>query len=134
VIVVDTNVVAYLWIPGEGTPSAEAVLTRDSDWNAPLLWRSELRKVLALYLRKGLLELPAALEVMSRAEEQLTSHEFTVPSAAVLPAVATSRCSAYDCEFVVLAQELGTRLVTTDGRLVKAFPDVAVLARDFVLA
>jgi predicted nucleic acid-binding protein len=131
-IVVDTNLVAYLWIPGDGTAVAEALLARDSDWNAPLLWRSELRNVLALYLRKKLLDLPTAIEIMTRAEEQMAGHEFSVPSVAVLHAAAASRWTAYDCEFVVLARELGTKLVTTDRRLVRAFPDEARLASELM--
>ena len=46
-IVVDKNVVAYLYLPGEYTEAAEALLEHDSDWAAPVLWRSELRNILA---------------------------------------------------------------------------------------
>ena len=37
-----------------------------------------------------------------------------------------SDCSAYDCEFSVLARRLGVRLVTMDKKLLKAFPGQAV--------
>ena len=50
-IVVDTNVIAYLFLPGEYTPLAERLLQKDPDWVAPVLWRSELRNVFALYVR-----------------------------------------------------------------------------------
>ena len=36
-IVVDTNVLAYLYLPGEHTATAEALLAHDADWAAPLL-------------------------------------------------------------------------------------------------
>ena len=55
----------------------------------------------------------------------MTGKEFSVPSAQVLASVATSSLSAYDCELVVLASDLSVPLVTTDKRLVRAFPDVA---------
>lgn len=125
-IVVDTNVIAYLWLPGDNTAAAERALKLDADWNAPLLWRSELRNVLAGYLRRDLLDLVQAREVMSRAEEQFVGKEFSVPSAQVLARVAASSCSAYDCEFIALASDLNVPLVTTDKRLVKAFPEIAV--------
>ncbi len=37
-IVVDTNIIAYLYLQGEHTAQAEKVLQKDSEWMAPLLW------------------------------------------------------------------------------------------------
>jgi predicted nucleic acid-binding protein len=42
-IVVDTNVVAYLLLGGEKTGEARMVFHKDPTWAAPLLWRSEFR-------------------------------------------------------------------------------------------
>ena len=124
-IVVDTNVIAYLWLPGDRTKAAERLLGHDADWSAPVLWRSEFRNVLAGYLRRKLLDLAAARAVMDSAEEQMAGKEFSVPSAQVLARVAASTCSAYDCEFIALAADLTVPLVTTDKKLVKSFPDIA---------
>ena len=124
-IVVDTNVIAYLWLPGVRTAAAERLLKRDPDWNAPLLWRSEFRNVLAGYLRRRTVKLETALQIADGAEEQMRGREFSVPSAQVLARAEESGCSAYDCEFVVLAEELGVSLVTTDVKLLKSFPSVA---------
>ena len=124
-IVVGTNVIAYLWLPGSRTAAAERLLRNDPDWNAPLLWRSEFRNVLAGCLRRGDLKLETALQIMGEAEGQMRGREFSVPSAQVLARVEESACSAYDCEFVVLAQELGIPLVTSDEKLLKSFPSVA---------
>ena len=55
-IVVDTNVVSYLYLNGERSHQAEKLLSLDPHWCAPVLWRSEFRNVLGLYLRKGLLK------------------------------------------------------------------------------
>jgi len=49
----------------------------------------------------------------------------------VLGLAAQSGCTAYDCEFVALAADLGTRLVTADRRVLAAFPDIAVAPRAF---
>lgn len=43
----------------------------------------------------------------------------------MLELVKASNCSAYDCEFVAVAEALGTTLVITDVKLLKAFPDIA---------
>ncbi len=124
-IVVDTNVLAYLWLPGDRTAQAARLLKKDSDWNAPLLWRSEFRNVLAGCLRRGALTLDTALQIADEAEAQMQGREFSVPSAQVLARVQDSDCSAYDCEFVVLAEELGVPLLTSDARILRAFPTVA---------
>ncbi len=124
-IVVDTNVLAYLWLPGERTAAAEQLLKSDADWNAPLLWRSEFRNVLAGCMRRGDVSLETALQIVEGAEGQMRGREFSVPSAQVLARVEESDCSAYDCEFVVLAEELGVALITSDEKLLKSFPALA---------
>lgn len=130
-IVADTNIIAYLFIAGEHTPQVKKVLRKDSEWIAPLLWRSELRSVLTLYLRKGLILIPDALQLMEEAETLMRDGEYEVTSTQVLNLVAGSRCSAYDCEFVALAQELGVPLVTSDSRILSEFPSTAISPEDF---
>ena len=125
-IVVDTNVISYLLLPTPMTAAAEALYQGDPEWSAPLIWRSEFRNVLALYMRKDLLALAAALSLQERAEKLLEGREFHVHSTDVLRLAQASGCSAYDCEFVALAMDLETRLYTADRRLLRAFPDQAV--------
>ncbi len=125
-IVVDSNVLAYLYLQGEYTEAAEALLEQDSDWAAPVVWRSEFRNILAGYLRRKTLTFEQACSLQSEAEDLLAGSEFEVDSAAVLRLVRDSDCSAYDCEFIALAIQLDTKLVTVDKKLLKAFPDRAV--------
>lgn len=125
-IVVDSNVVAYLYLPGEYTADAEALLERAPDWAAPVLWRSEFRNILAGCLRRRTLTFDQVCKLQSEAEGLLAGSEFEVDSEAVLELVRDSDCSAYDCEFVALAVKLDTRLVTMDKKLLKAFPAHAV--------
>ena len=124
-IVVDTNVIVGLWLPTEWSAAAEQLLTSDPEWSAPLLWRSEFRNVLATYMRVGKLDLTAALQISDAADNLLAGREYSIDSGSVLRLAATSRCSAYDCEFVALAQHLGCQLVTLDRDLLKAFPSIA---------
>lgn len=125
-IVVDTNVLAYLYLPGGHTPGAERLLEREPAWAAPPLWRSEFRSVLAGYLRRGALRLDQACLLQAEAESMMAAHEHEVDSDAVLSLIAGSNCSAYDCEFAALAQALETKLFTVDAKLLKAFPGIAV--------
>jgi len=131
VIVVDTNLIGYLHLAGPNAELAERVLRQDPDWAAPILWRSEMRNVLALYLRQGLLTLDQALAVMDAASDVMRHGEYEVASHAVLRLAQQSRCSAYDCEFVALAEDLRTRLVTSDKKLLAAFPELAVSPQAF---
>lgn len=87
-----------------------------------MLWRSEFRNILAGYLRRGTLSFEQACNVQAEAESLLDGYEYEVKSSQVLELVHSSDCSAYDCEFVALAVELGTKLVTMDKKLLKAFP------------
>ncbi|WP_457335645.1 type II toxin-antitoxin system VapC family toxin [Rhizobacter sp. P5_C2] len=125
-IVVDSNVVAYLYLPGDYTEAAESLLERDHDWAAPLLWRSEFRNILAGYLRRKTLSFEQACGLQREAEDLLAGAEFEVDSRAVMELVRDSDCSAYDCEFIALAVRLDTQLVTMDKKLLKAFPSRAV--------
>jgi len=125
-IVVDTNVLAYLYLPGAHTATAEALFVKDPEWAAPVLWRSEFRNILAGYMRRKTLTFDQAWELQSEAESLLLGSEFDVDSQAVLELVRDSNCSAYDCEFVALAMKLNTRFVTMDKKLLQAFPECAL--------
>jgi len=50
-IVVDTNIIGYLYLTSDRSAQAEQALLKDPAWAAPLPWRSELRNVLARYIR-----------------------------------------------------------------------------------
>lgn len=130
-IVADTDLVVYLVLPGERTEDSERVLLKDPAWAAPILWRSGFRNVLATYVRAGRLELDDALLMDERAEALMASREFVVPASEVLGLAAASGCSAYDCEFVILARALGVPLVTNDRALLEAFPDATTTPRRF---
>lgn len=125
-IVVDSNVLACLYLPGERTAEAETLLERDPDWAAPVLWRSEFRNILAGYLRRKAITFDQACSLQGEAESLLCGSEFDVDSQAVLELVRDSDCSAYDCEFIALAIKLNTKLVTEDKKLLRAFPNRAV--------
>ena len=130
-IVVDTNLIAYLLLPGDRTREAGVVLRLDADWTAPLLWRSEFRSVLAQYSRRTQLNLATADRIMEEAERLMSGGEYEVRSPDVLRLVSRSRCSAYDCEFVALAEDLTVPLITSDGLILSEFPSVAMSAEDF---
>jgi predicted nucleic acid-binding protein len=130
-IVVDTNIIAYLHIQGEFTERCEKLYSQDSHWVAPLLWRSEFRNILAGYLRKNILSLSDATEMILSSQSMLQTREYEVSSVLVMQLVQQSNCSAYDCEFVALAQELKLPLVTADKKILTTFPNITKSLNSF---
>jgi predicted nucleic acid-binding protein len=124
-IVVDTNVLAYLLLRGPRTEQAEILRRHHRQWAAPPLWRSEFRNVLTGYLRRDLLPFAKAVALMQEAEAILSAHRDKVSTEHVLQLVSSSQCNAYDCEFVAVAQHLGVPLITEDRAILTAFPDLA---------
>lgn len=131
-IVADVNLIAYLLLGSPDTELAQQVLERDPTWAAPVLWRSEFRNILAAYMRQRGLELHDAWQAHELAEGLLGPHEYALGGERVLQLVAASPCSAYDCEYVALAEELRVRLVTSDRQVLRHFPRVAMSPADFV--
>jgi predicted nucleic acid-binding protein len=131
-IVVDTNVIASMWVPNDMDEWIYKVLKKDDDWVAPLLWRSEFRNVLSIYLQKEILELSVVFQATEEAEQLMDANEFEVNSTQVMSLVSDSSCSAYDCEFVALADDLNVTLVTFDKKIVREFPDIAISPKEFV--
>ena len=125
-IVVDTNVIAHLLLPGDRNVEAIWLQETDPDWAAPLLWRSEFRNVLATRMRRKLVTHAQASALAKEAEALLSDREHMVASPAVLELVRHSDCTAYDCEFVALALQLEVQLVTADRQVLRAFPGIAV--------
>ncbi len=62
----------------------------------------------------------------------MDGREYEVPSLPVMRLVNESICSAYDCEFVALAQDLKVPLVTVDEQILDQFPSVATSMNAFL--
>ena len=131
-IVADTNLISYLFLTGPYSELAEQVLAKEPDWIAPILWRNEFRNVLALYVRQQIISFEEALEIMEAAQDLMTEGEYDVPSFQVLSLAEKSECSAYDCEFVALAQDMEVKLITADKKLLRAFPKICIALDDFL--
>ena len=130
-IVADTNLILYVNISSELSLLALRVLQKDSHWITPPLWQSEFRNALAGYMRRGM-SLEMAQEIMKDALRVMEERQVVPNSNRVLALAARSSCTAYDCEFVALAEQLGIPLVTADRQLIKAFPEIAISLEDFV--
>jgi predicted nucleic acid-binding protein len=131
-IVVDANLIGYLFIAGENSPLAAQVFAKDPDWYAPLLWQSEMRSIVAKYFRFRNMPLEESQQIMNEAHDLMIEHERFVSSNAVLELMASSTCTSYDCEYVALAKEMKLTLVTFDKEVLRNFPKIAISPQHFI--
>ncbi len=121
-LLVDTNIVAYLLIYGDHTADAQALRLRDPDWRSEAFLMVEFTNVLAASVAAKRLNLALAQRCLLEAGSLLTGKLAHVPHAPALATAAQYRVSAYDARFLTLAQQLGSRLVTEDVKLRAAAP------------
>jgi predicted nucleic acid-binding protein len=131
-IVVDTNVISYFYLSSEYSDLAEQLFMKNSSWLAPMLWRSEFRNMLSFYLKKTIITLHEAIQIFEAAETLFQNHEYEVNSIQVLKLAQESGCSAYDCEFVNLVQDLNVPLITMDKKVLSKFKLTATTIQDYI--
>lgn len=123
-VVVDTNVLGYLLLEGEQTPYARALLAQDGDWRSESFVMVEMTNVLVTVMRARGMPLRDAINVLANAHIVIQPGLEVADHAQVLELAAHRTISAYDARFIVIARDLGTRLVTEDVKLRRAAPDM----------
>ncbi len=73
-----------------------------------------------------MVSLETAIAIQEEMDDFMRGREYDISSLEILSLADQSHCSAYDCEFVALAKSCQCPLVTMDGKLRSAFPDMAV--------
>jgi predicted nucleic acid-binding protein len=131
-IVVDSSIIASMTFATPCSAVVGSLHQKDPVWEVPFFWKSDFLNVLALYHRKGLMDYQESLEALDFAERLVGSREHKMPVKAVVDAVIHSNCSSYECEFIVLAKKLGTKLITYQKRLIDDFPAIAVTPEVFL--
>ena len=132
-IVVDTNVLAYLLIEGDRTRDAQALFARDADWKSEAFVLIEFSNILATYLRANSLTRSQAHTLLVEAEKRLTGL-VSLPQGGALRVADQFAVSAYDARFLGAAQTLKARLVTEDMRLRQAAPALTISLSDALAA
>lgn len=123
-IVADTNVLLYHYTSVEVGKLTAALLLQDADWHAPVLWRSEFRNGLATFMRAGHLGVKQAALHFQHAAAFMQGREHEPDAVRVLELASQSGCTAYDCEYIDIAERLAAPLITADKKLVRAFPGI----------
>jgi len=132
VIVVDANIIAQMTFPGQFSTEVNALHEKNPEWVAPAVWKVDFLNILALYFRKGVIDQGQASTALDVAERLIGSREHTVDAKEILQCIVASPCSAYDGEFVVLAQKLGTKVITYNRKLIQQFPDLALTPEEYL--
>lgn len=121
-LLVDTNVVAYLLIDGDHTEAAQELRRRDPDWRSEALLLIEFTNVLASSIATKRMSNTLAKDILSEAITLLDGKLVRITHASVLSIAVRYHVTAYDGRFLALAQQLGRRLVTEDAKLRSAAP------------
>jgi predicted nucleic acid-binding protein len=130
-IVADANLVAYYYLPGPFQSLAQKIIKKDPVWFVPPIFVSEFRNILIGFIRSGQLHKKDALEFAAKVEFVFSQRMKGVSSAQVMELAYASGCSAYDAEYVALAQIMDIKLVTNDKPLLKTFPKTAISPENF---
>ncbi len=132
-IVVDANVLAYSIIEGSLTPLALQVRDRDPYWRLPSLWRHEILNIFTTYVRQGGLTKEKAAKALEDVYAHFLPNEVELGPIETLEIALHYKISAYDAQYVLLAQQLGVPCVTEDRALRRATPGLTVSMENFVI-
>ncbi len=121
-LLVDTNIVAYLLIDGDFTEAAQSLRRGDPDWQSEAFLMIEFTNVLAASIASRRMTLQLAEDFLSKANALLEGGLTCIAHEAALAIAVRFRVSAYDARFLALADQLGRRLVTEDAKLRAAAP------------
>jgi predicted nucleic acid-binding protein len=131
-IVVDTNILAYLLIEGDYTAQAKSLLDRDSQWVAPSFWRVEFLNVLMNYSRHQKLPPPDVRKIWKSSFQLAHLREEPVEAGEALELALRYKLSGYDALFAALAHSLDAVCVTQDKAFRKAAPTLTVSLDEFL--
>ena len=109
-------------IEGEKTAAARDLWRRDPDRRLPALWRHEYLNMLATFTREGGATISEAQTLWRRGIEMFGPREQGVDMESTLVFATENRISAYDAQYIALAQQPQSIRVTEDGRLLRTFP------------
>jgi len=88
--------------------------------------------VVSLHFRKNLINYLEALDAVEKGVKLIGDREHEVSSFAIMEFIQNSGCSAYNCEFIALADRLGVNLITYDKQILKEFPSLAFRPEDYL--
>lgn len=117
-IVADANVIAYWLIEGEFTELARRLYDREPIWVVPDLCRHELANVIASYVKHRAMVVADVPSLWQGIELLVDGREYDIDFCEVIALAVNKGFSAYDAQYLYLANSLGVPLITQDKKLV----------------
>jgi predicted nucleic acid-binding protein len=130
--VVDAHIISLMTFPGRFSSTVSRLHEENPQWVAPALWKADFLNILALYYRKGMIDYSQAAIALDVAERLIGAREHAADAKAIMEVIVNSNCSAYDCEFIVLAKKLATKVITYNKKLIEEFPDLALTPEEYL--
>lgn len=128
-VVIDTNILAYLMIEGDRTSAAQELHARDPDWRSESFVLVEFSNILATYVRMKAMAREVGARLLAQAQTFVPGMTNVLHAQALETAV-QFQISAYDARFITLARQMRLKLVTEDAKLRAAAPDWTVSLAD----
>lgn len=129
VILVDTNILAYLLIEGDHTAAAQALYEHDPDWHSEAFLMVEFTNILATYVRTQAMTFKQGIGLLTEAQAVMTTLT-SLPNSQALGTATEFGISAYDARFIATARRMRAKLVTEDTKLRAAVPDWTISLTD----
>ena len=131
-IVIDANILIYSLIEGDYSLLAKQLRVKESDWRTVKLCLHEVLNVLVTYQRRGMLTLEQCQERLDHTQRFMQVAQCDVDMSATLTVATQYAITAYDAQYVALAQSLNAPLITEDKKLRQAVPWIAFSMHDFL--
>jgi predicted nucleic acid-binding protein len=130
-IVVDANIIIYWAMDAPESDLVERLREHDPDWRTVPLWRQEFTSAMLTLMRARQVDVRQAHRAMERADVWASPREVAVSQIVVLHVALRDGISAYDAQYVALAESLSTRCATADKPLARKCPQSTLLLADF---
>jgi predicted nucleic acid-binding protein len=121
VVVIDTNILAYLLIAGDRTKEAQALYRQDPEWKSEAFLLVEFSNLLATCVRNERLTRSRSERVLAEAQSRISGF-VQLPHQTALRIANELGISAYDARFLAAAEALNAELVTEDAKLRASAP------------
>ena len=131
-VILDTNVLVHLLFENFTETFSEEVINKAEDWLTPHLTLTEFSNVIVSYYRNKMITYQQALDLYTAINMTVENRTVRCNKKRVLEFALESNLSIYDSEFVTLAKQKETILITNDKKIVRNFPEIALTPKQYL--